>query len=219
MQSIEIGRRGSARQRLRILAIGAHCDDIDLGCGGTTLALLERSRADVTWVVFGSNPVRAREFKASARRFLRRAHSANVIVHNFRDGFFPAQYASIKEAFESLKSGPTPDLIFSHHRSDLHQDHRLVAELTWNTFRDHLILEYEIAKYEGGLTTPSAYVSLSRTQVERKVKILWDCYRTQHVKRWFTADTFRGLMRLRGIESGGASGWAEGFHVSKILLA
>src|ERR1700728_5072029 len=206
-------------KRLQLLCIGAPCDDIDIGCGGTLLSLLERDAgAQVTWVVMGSTPVRARELRASARRFLRRAGKAQVLVHQFRDGFFPAQYAAVKEVFESLKRLPNPDLIFSHHRADLHQDHRVVAELTWNTFRNHMILEYEIPKYEGDLTTPSAYVALSRAQVERKISILWDSYTTQHAKRWFTADTFRGLMRLRGIESGGKSGWAEGFHASKFLL-
>jgi LmbE family N-acetylglucosaminyl deacetylase len=218
MRALDIGKLAGARRRLRILAIGAHCDDIDIGCGGATLALLESRQAEVTWVVFASSAAREREFRASARRFLRRAASANVIVHGFRDGFFPAQYAAIKESFETLKQLPDPDLVFSHHRTDLHQDHRVVAELTWNTFRNHLILEYEIPKYEGDLTTPSAYVSVSRAQAERKIAILWDCYRSQHAKRWFTAETFRALMRIRGIESGGESGWAEGFHVSKFLL-
>jgi LmbE family N-acetylglucosaminyl deacetylase len=211
-------RRGATRERLRIIALGAHCDDIDIGCGGATLALLERYDAEVTWIVFGANPVREREFRASAGRFLRRARNAKVLVHTFRDGFFPAQYAAIKEAFEALKREPDPDLIFTHHRTDLHQDHRIVAELTWNTFRNHPILEYEIPKYEGDLTTPSTYVALSRAQVERKIAILWSCYPTQHAKRWFTDETFRGLMRIRGIESGGESGWAEGFHASKLLL-
>jgi LmbE family N-acetylglucosaminyl deacetylase len=207
------------RRRLHILCIGAHCDDIDIGCGGTLLALLERNpSAQVTWVVLGSTPVRARELRASARRFLRRAGKSQVLVHQFRDGFFPAQYAAVKEVFESLKQLPDPDLIFSHHRADLHQDHRVIAELTWNTFRSHLIMEYEIPKYEGDLTTPSAYVGLTRAQVERKISILWSCYRTQRSKRWFTEETFRGLMRLRGIESGGQSGWAEGFHLRKLLL-
>src|ERR1017187_7211672 len=207
------------RRRLQVLCIGAHCDDIDIGCGGTLLSLLERNRAaQVTWVVLGWAPVRARELKASARRFLRRAGSHKVIVHQFRDGFFPAQYAAIKEVFESLKQLPDPDMVFSHHRTDLHQDHRVVAELTWNTFRDHLILEYEIPKYEGDLTTPSAYVALTPAQVTRKTAILWGCYRTQRSKRWFTEDAFRALMRLRGIESSAASGWAEGFQVSKFLL-
>jgi LmbE family N-acetylglucosaminyl deacetylase len=211
--------RLSKRKRLQILCIGAHCDDIDIGCGGTLLALLERNPgAHVAWVVMGSTPVRARELRASARRFLRRAGNAEVLVHQFRDGFFPAQYAAVKEAFESLKRLPDPDLIFSHHRADLHQDHRVIAELTWNTFRSHLIMEYEIPKYEGDLTTPSAYVELTRAQVERKISILCSCYRTQRSKRWFSEETFRGLMRIRGIESGGESGWAEGFHLRKLLL-
>jgi LmbE family N-acetylglucosaminyl deacetylase len=207
------------RKPLQILCIGAHCDDIDIGCGGTMLSLLERNPgAQVAWVVMGSTPVRARELRASARRFLRLSGKAEVLAHQFRDGFFPAQYAAIKEVFESLKQRPDPDLVFSHHRADLHQDHRVIAELTWNTFRNHLIMEYEIPKYEGDLTTPSAYVALTRAQVERKISILWSCYRTQRAKRWFDEETFRGLMRLRGIESGGESGWAEGFHLSKFLL-
>ncbi|HEY3731879.1 MAG TPA: PIG-L deacetylase family protein [Steroidobacteraceae bacterium] len=207
------------RRRLQILCLGAHCDDIDIGCGGTLLHLLEGPRAaEVTWVVMGSNPVRARELRASAKRFLRRATKSTVTVHQFRDGFFPAQYGAIKEVFESLKQLPNPDLIFTHQRAEWHQDHRIVAELTWNTFRNHLIMEYEIPKYEGGLTTPSCYVALTRAQVERKISILWSSYATQRAKRWFTAETFRGLMRLRGIESGGDTGWAEGFHASKLLL-
>jgi LmbE family N-acetylglucosaminyl deacetylase len=215
-----LGLRGfSSATRLHVLCIGAHCDDIDIGCGGTLLSLLGRHRnAHVTWVVFGAIPVRERELRASARRFLARAAKATVLTHGFRDGYFPSQYAAIKNTFESLKQLPAPDLIFTHRRVDLHQDHRLMAELTWNTFRNHLILEYEIPKYEGDLTTPSAYVPLTRAQVERKIAILWGCYRTQHAKRWFTADTFRAQMRLRGIESGGESGWAEGFHANKFLL-
>jgi LmbE family N-acetylglucosaminyl deacetylase len=209
----------SRRKRLQILCIGAHCDDIDIGCGGAMLSLLTHHRsAQVTWVVLASTAVREAELRASAARFLRAAGSSRVMAHRFRDGFFPAHYASIKEVFESLKQLPSPDLIFSHHRADLHQDHRVVAELTWNTFRNHLILEYEIPKYEGGLSTPSAYVALSRAQVERKISILLRSYQTQRSKRWFTDDTFRALMRLRGLESGDGSGWAEGFHVSKFVL-
>jgi LmbE family N-acetylglucosaminyl deacetylase len=218
MQSIGL-RKPKNGKRLQIVCIGAHCDDIDIGCGGALLSLLERyPGTQVTWVVMGSTAERERELRASARRFLLRAGKASVLAHQFRDGFFPAQYAAIKETFESLKRLPDPDLVFSHDRTDRHQDHRVVAELTWNTFRNHLILEYEIPKYEGDLTTPSAYVALTRAQVERKISILWSCYRTQRAKRWFTEDTFRALMRLRGIESGAESGWAEGFHVSKFLF-
>jgi LmbE family N-acetylglucosaminyl deacetylase len=219
MHPLELAKLGARRRRLRVLALGAHCDDIDIGCGGAMLSLLSRyPGAEVTWVVMSSNPVRERELRASAKRFLRGAGNARVLVHKFRDGFFPAQFTAIKEEFESLKRLPNPDLIFSHHRADLHQDHRVVAELTWNTFRNHLILEYEIPKYEGGLTTPAAYIELTRAQAERKIAILWASYPTQRAKSWFTDETFRGLMRLRGIESGGTSGWAEGFHASKFLL-
>jgi LmbE family N-acetylglucosaminyl deacetylase len=218
MQVLGLHRPAKAG-RLQILCIGAHCDDIDIGCGGTLLSLLERyPGAHVTWVVMGSTPVRERELRASGRRFLRRAGKATVLVHQFRDGFFPAQYAAIKEAFESLKQLPDPDIVFSHHRADRHQDHRVVAELTWNTFRNHLVLEYEIPKYEGDLTTPSAYVALTRVQVARKISILCACYQSQRTKRWFTDDTFRALMRLRGIECNAESGWAEGFHASKFLI-
>ena len=215
-----IGLDGLRRRgRLRVLCLGSHCDDIDIGCGGTLLSLLQRyPGTEVTWVALASSAVRERELRASARGFLRRAGSSSLLVQQFRDGFFPAQYAAIKEVFESLKKLPDPDLVFTHRLADRHQDHRVVAELTWNTFRNHLVLEYEIPKYEGDLSTPSAYVELTRAQVERKIRILLASYRTQHAKRWFTADTFRGLMRVRGIESGAASGWAEGFHASKILL-
>lgn len=207
------------RGPLRILCLGAHCDDIDLGCGGTLLALLQRYRSvHVTWVTFSAQGEREREFKASARQFLRRAARTDIVSHAFRDGYFPHHFAQIKEAFEALKRLPDPDLVFTHHRIEHHQDHRIVAELTWNTFRNHMILEYEIPKYEGGLTTPTVYVGLAPELVRRKVDILMKCYETQRAKRWFTPDTFRGLMRLRGIESGSRSGWAEGFHVSKILL-
>lgn len=210
---------GARRRRLSILCLGAHCDDVDIGCGGALLSLLSRyPEADVTWVIFSAHGEREKELRASARRFLRDAASSRIVTRNYRDGFMPAEFAAIKEDFEGLKKLPRPDVIFTHRRDDRHQDHRLVAELTWNTYRDHLILEYEVAKYEGDLTTPSAYVGLEPAEVERKIRILLGSYHSQRSKRWFTADTFRGLMRLRGIESGAASGWAEGFHASKLLL-
>jgi len=209
----------AGRKHLNILCLGAHCDDVDIGCGGALLALLERQRsADVTWMVFSAHGERERELRRSGRRFLRKARASRILTRGYRDGFMPAQFTAIKEDFESLKTLPAPDVIFTHRRDDRHQDHRLIAELTWNTFRSHLILEYEVAKYEGDLTTPSAYIGLTAALVERKIRILLECYRTQRSKRWFTAETFRGLMRLRGIESGAESGWAEGFHASKLLL-
>jgi len=219
MQQLLLGKHGTGRHR-HVLCLGAHCDDIDLGCGGALLALLRSyPGTHVTWVVFSATTERERELRASAKRFLGQAKEYRVMVRRYRDGFFPGEFAAIKEEFEALKQLPDPDLIFSHHRADRHQDHRIVAELTWNTFRSHLVLEYEIPKYEGGLTTPSAYVALSKTQVEQKIRVLLSSYKTQRTKSWFTADTMRGLMRLRGIESGSATGWAEGFHASKFLLA
>jgi LmbE family N-acetylglucosaminyl deacetylase len=212
---------GAARgEKLSILCLGAHCDDIDIGCGGALLALLDQhAGVDVTWVAFSAHGERAKELHRSARRFLRKAGSSRVVTREYRDGFLPAHFTAVKEDFESLKRLPQPAVIFTHRRDDRHQDHRLVAELTWNTFRSHLILEYEVVKYEGDLATPSAYVSLKPAQMERKIRILLESYRTQREKRWFTADTFRGLMRLRGIESGAPSGWAEGFYASKLLLS
>ncbi len=205
---------------LRILCLGAHCDDIDIGCGGTLLKLLAKGGPwDVTWVAFSSNEVRARELRASARRFLRGAAQTRVLTFEFEDTLFPAQYAAIKEAFGSLKQLPAPDLVFTHHRADLHQDHRIVGELTWNAFRRHLILEYEIPKYDGGLTTPNAYVQLTKAQVAAKTRALMSSYASQHSKGWFSPETFTSLMRLRGIEAGPGTGWAEGFHVSKFCIA
>lgn len=218
MQELLLGKRAS-RKRWHILCLGAHCDDIDLGCGGALLALLQRHPDTiVTWVSFSATVERERELRASAKQFLGRAGQYRIIVRHFRDGFFPGEFSLIKEEFEALKALPDPDVIFTHHRADLHQDHRIIGELTWNTFRNHLVLEYEIPKYEGGLTTPSAYIALSKAQVERKIRVLLSCYKTQRTKSWFTEDTLRGVMRLRGIESGSATGWAEGFHASKLLL-
>jgi len=207
------------RRALRVLCVGAHCDDIDIGCGGALLRLIaERGRVDVCWAVFSGGPDRTRELRASARRFLRGAARATVITHEFRDSYFPGQYAAIKESFELLKRLPDPDLIFTHGTDDLHQDHRIIGDLTWNTFRRHLILEYEIPKYDAGLPPPNAYFPLTRAQGLAKIRILMSCYRSQLSKSWFTEETFRALLRLRGIESAAESGWAEAFHARKLCL-
>jgi len=153
---LELMLTRAARRPTRILCLGAHCDDIEIGCGGTLMKLLGRGAWQVTWVVFSADAVRARELQASAGRFLLRSRQKRVITHELRDGFFPAQYLALKGIFESLKSLPAPDIVFTPERADLHQDHRLVSELTLNTFRRQLLLEYEIPKYEGGLTTPNA---------------------------------------------------------------
>jgi LmbE family N-acetylglucosaminyl deacetylase len=207
------------RRATRILCLGAHCDDIEIGCGGTLLKLLARAgRWDVTWAVFSSNPRRQRELRTSARRFLRRAANVRLLTYEFRDSYFPGEYAAVKRAFEALKELPPPDIVFTHHRADLHQDHRLLGELTWNAFRRHLILEYEIPKYEGGLSTPNVYVQLTRAQAAGKTRALLSCYASQRAKSWFKPETFNALMRLRGVEAGPGTGWAEGFHVAKLNL-
>jgi len=207
------------KRPLRMLCLGAHCDDIDIGCGGTLLQVLSPARRwDVTWVAFSAPPHRAGELRKSARRFLRNAAQSQVVTHEFRDSFFPAQYSDIKEAFVSLRRLVDPDVIFTHYRHDLHQDHRIVSELTWNAFRRHLILEYEIPKYDGGLSPTNVFVRLDKRHVEAKIRTLMSCYRSQLDKSWFTAETFRGIMRLRGIESGGEGGWAEGFHAHKLCV-
>jgi LmbE family N-acetylglucosaminyl deacetylase len=210
---------GSASSPLSVLCIGAHADDIEIGCGGTMLRLLaERSRVFVHWVVLTSDAVRAREARASAARLLRRAHSREVDILQFRDAFLPHDGAAVKVAFQRLAAARSPDIIFTHHSRDAHQDHRFAAELTWNTFRDHTILEYEIPKYDGDLGQPSVFVPLSASIRARKIRHLMSAFPSQRTKRWFTPDTFAGLMRLRGVECGAAEGHAEAFHLRKATL-
>lgn len=204
---------------LTVLCLGAHADDIEIGCGGTMLRLLsERARVTVHWVVFTSNEVREREARRSAQRFLARAHASTVRVERFRDGFLPYDGAEVKEVFEALKS-VAPDLIFTHRGDDAHQDHRLVAELTWNTFRDHSILEYEIPKYDADLRQPNVFVPLASAIRRRKVRAVLDGFPSQRRKRWFTAETFDAVMRLRGIECAAREGYAEAFHARKLVVS
>lgn len=202
----------------RVLVVGSHSDDIEIGCGATLLALT-RARPDimVTWVVLSAHGGRADEARASAARFLAGASSSDVRVHDFRDGFFPYVGGDVKEVFESLKE-VAPQLVFTHTRFDLHQDHRLVCELTWNTFRDHLILEYEVPKYDGDLGSPNLYVPVSREHAEEKCVLLAEEFKSQADKHWFEENLFFGLMRLRGMESRSASGYAEAFTCRKLSL-
>ncbi|MGH7585910.1 MAG: PIG-L deacetylase family protein [Gemmatimonadales bacterium] len=204
---------------LRLLCLGAHADDIEIGCGGTVLRLLaERPGTEVSWIVFSATPERRREAEASAARFLRGAVSQRVQVFDFPDTRFPAAFDGLKDAFAALSGGAVPDVILSHRRADRHQDHRTVAELTWNSWRDHLILEYEIPKYEGDLVPPNCYVPLDPDVAERKVALLLEGFPSQQDKHWFDAETFRGLLRLRGLEAAARSGYAEAFHASKLVL-
>ena len=203
----------------RILCLGAHSDDIEIGCSGTILRLLEEEEiAQVTWVVLSGEGDRAGEARRGARRVLGRLPGARIVQREFRDGFFPYDAVPVKEFFEELKRSVEPDLIFTHYRKDAHQDHRYVAELTHSTFRRHFILEYEVMKTDGDLGNPQVYVPLAARTVRKKVDILMECFGSQRSHTWFSADAFQGLMRLRGIEGLSASGHAEAFHARRIVL-
>ena len=204
--------------RLRVLALGAHADDIEIGCGGTLMRLCAERELEVLWVVFCSTPARAEEARASAAHFLRGAAASRVVIGSHRDGFLPYEGSGVKDEFEAFKQQFQPDLVLTHYREDRHQDHRLVSDLTYQTFRDHLVLEYEIMKVDGDLGNPNVYVGLDAKTVDRKVRLLDDCFGSQRDRRWFSEDAFRGLMRLRGVESGAPSGYAEAFYGRKLVL-
>jgi LmbE family N-acetylglucosaminyl deacetylase len=209
----------AGRKEFRILCLGAHCDDIEIGCGGAILRLLSEFRGcHVDWVVFSSNPKRRKEALRGAQLFLQNAASRKVIVHSFRDGFFPYDGSRIKREFEKLKKLGEPDLIFTHCQGDWHQDHRIMNELTWNTFRNHLVLEYEIPKFDADLRSPNVFISLEESLCQEKVSDLQKAYPSQATKYWFTGSTFLGLMRLRGVEARSPTGFAEGFYARKIVL-
>jgi len=205
----------------RVLAVGCHADDIEIGCGGTILALAERRPdLEVTWLVLGAGGARADEARASAAAFLAGARAEpTVLVESFRDGFFPYLGGAVKERFEQLKREVAPELVFTHVGIDLHQDHRLVSELTWNTFRDHLILEYEIPKYDADLAAPNVYVPLAPDVLQRKVDLLLEHFPSQRGKHWFTEDLFRSLARVRGMEANSPTRFAEAFRCRKLVLA
>ncbi len=203
----------------KILCLGSHSDDIEIGCGGTILKLIKNhSNIIFYWVVFGATEQRKKEAIKSANNFLKGAKVENIIINNFRNGFFPFVGAEIKEYFEQLKGEVSPDLIFTHYRDDRHQDHRLISDLTWNTFRNHLILEYEIPKYDGDLSSPNFFVHLDDSMCHKKVEYLLDAFETERQKQWFTEDTFLSIMRLRGVESSSPSKYAEAFYCRKITL-
>ncbi len=203
----------------RLLVIGAHSDDIEIGCGGTILRLLDEYPAlQVGWMVMTARDVRRTEAQASAEALLAPAVQPHISLHSFRDGFLPYEGAAVKEAFERLKLEFQPDVILTHFGRDAHQDHRLVAELTWNTFRDHLILEYEIPKYDGDLGTPNIFVRLDEQIVDRKIEHLLRAFPSQHGRQWFTPDLFRSILRLRGMECNAPSHYAEAFYARKLAL-
>jgi LmbE family N-acetylglucosaminyl deacetylase len=211
---------GAPSEQARVLAIGAHPDDIEIGCAGTILKLIEQDAvAEVRWVVLSGERERAEEARRSAEALLEGVPRTEVIVCDFPDGFFPYQGQRIKDFFEQLKADDTPDLVLTHQRGDLHQDHRLTCELTWNTFRDHLILEYEVPKYDGDMSAPNTFVPISEQLSQRKIEHLMEHFGTQRSKRWFGEDLFSSLLRLRGMECNSPSAFAEAFFCRKAVLA
>lgn len=216
---IELSLDVAARGGLKVLCLGSHSDDIEIGCGGTILRLAEQY-PDCTfyWVVFSANGVRGAEAQCAALRFAGSTRLKGPLLKTFQDGFLPFAGSEVKTVFEELKQEISPDLIFTHNRKDAHQDHRLVAELTWNTFRNHLILEYEIPKYDGDLGQPSVFVPLPEETYKSKVQYIMDAFQSQHTKHWFQPETFLSIMRLRGMECNAPSGYAEAFYCRKLVL-
>jgi LmbE family N-acetylglucosaminyl deacetylase len=217
MLSLSLDAGGT--EPLRLLCLGAHCDDIEIGCGGTILKLTAAGRrVEVHWVVFSSDEQRKQEALKSASAFLGNVAANKIVIHSFRDGFFPYAGSEIKEQFEQLKAEFLPDLILTHYRHDLHQDHRLVSELTWNTFRNHLILEYEIPKYDGDFGSPNLFVPLDESICRRKIDTILSAFTSQSGKHWFTRELFDSILRLRGMEANASSGHAEGFYCRKAII-
>ena len=205
---------------LSVLCLGAHSDDLEIGLGGLILEWIDSGVAlDVRWCVLSATGHRGSEALASANAFLAGASKTTIQLGGFKDGQFPYQGEAIKAWLEGQKKEIQPDLIFTHAGHDAHQDHRMVCELTWNVFRDHLILEYEIPKWDGDLGRPNVYVPMKAGVLERKIGFLQAHFRTQRSKDWFDERTFRGLARLRGMECRGPDGYAEAFFVKKMVLA
>ena len=203
----------------RVLFVGAHSDDIEIGCGGTILTLTERHpELEILWVVFSAEGVRRAEGERSARAFLAKAKKSEVVIHDFRGSYFPYQGEQIKDAFESLKSF-APDVVFTHYREDRHQDHRVLSDLAWNTFRDHRILEYEIPKFDGDFGMPNVFMPLSQEICERKAELVLEHFPSQAGKQWFTKDLFLAAPRIRGMECNSPTRQAEAFYARKLVLA
>lgn len=209
----------SHRERVTVLYLGAHSDDIEIGAGGTILHWITSGAViDAHWCVLSASGARNAEARASAAAFLKGAASVKIELADFRDSFFPYQGSELKDWFAGLKSRVNPDIIFTHHRGDAHQDHHEVSKLTWNTFRNHFILEYEIPKWDGDLAQPNGYIPVSAQVLERKIELLMAHFGTQRSKDWFDAETFRGLARLRGMECRAPDGYAEAFVLHKVCI-
>jgi LmbE family N-acetylglucosaminyl deacetylase len=218
MLPLLLGRSGPTP--IRLLVIGAHADDAEIGCAGTVLRLIgDGAVSAVCWVVLSGIEHRAAEARASAEALLRGVPEQQIRPAGFRDGFMPYEGAAVKEFFEELKGEFSPDVVLTHQRHDLHQDHRTACELTWNTFRDHLILEYEVPKYDGDMGSPNLFVTLEPDVCRRKIEHLMEHFPSQVPKRWFKEDLFSGLLRLRGMECNSPTSYAEAFYSRKAVLA
>ena len=203
---------------LKILCLGAHSDDIEIGCGGTIMKLLQTySNVELLWVVFSADEIRKKEALKSVSLISEKASKKEIRIHNFRDGFFPYHGSEIKECFEDMKPF-NPDLIFTHQSNDYHQDHRQISKLTHNTFRNHLVLEYEIPKYDGDLGSPNVFSPIEKTLCNQKTKLIIDSFKSQEHNQWFSDSTFQAILRLRGIEANSPTGYAEAFYCRKIVI-
>ncbi len=203
----------------RLLCLGAHSDDIEIGLGGTLLELAEkRSDLEIRWVVFSAPNARAQEAQQSAEEFLSGFAKREIKIGSFRESYFPSEWPAIKDWYEQIKANFDPDVVFTHYRNDRHQDHRVLSELAWNTFRNHLVLEYEILKYDGDLGQPNLFIPLSERLASRKVELLLKHFQTQATKHWFTRDTFEAMHRIRGIECASSTGRAEAFYSRKLVF-
>jgi LmbE family N-acetylglucosaminyl deacetylase len=212
-------RQPSLGAMRRVLCLGAHSDDIEIGIGGTLLKLAgQASDLEVWWVVFSASGPRAEEASRSADEFLSGVARKQVKIGSFRESYFPSEWSTIKEWFEEIKAKFDPDVVFTHYRDDRHQDHRVLSDLAWNTFRNHLILEYEILKYDGDLGHPNVFVPVSEQLCARKIALLMKHFKTQSTRHWFTSDTFEAMHRIRGIECVSPTGRAEAFYCRKMVL-
>jgi len=209
----------SQKKGLDLLCLGAHCDDIEIGCGGTILKLIEEYKINqVKWIVFSSNKTRKEEALVSARQFLTSLKSVDIQILDFKDGYLPAVWSRVKDEFEKLKKDFNPDIIFTHYRNDLHQDHRVINELTWNTYRNHLIFEYEIPKYDGDWGNPNLFVPLDEREVNRKQEIILNSFTSQLGKQWLDETLLTSVVRLRGIECASKSNFAEALYCRKMTI-
>jgi LmbE family N-acetylglucosaminyl deacetylase len=217
MRTLDLAR---PYEKLSVLCLGAHSDDIEIGAGATILSWIASGvQLEVHWCVFGAIGCRRAEAEASAAAFLTGAGSSTIELAQFQDGFFPYQGAEIKAWLKNLRDAVDPDVVLTHRRTDAHQDHCEISRLTWNLFRDHLILEYEIPKWDGDLGQPNFYVAIGAAAMARKIELLLRHFGTQRSKHWFDEETFRGLARLRAMECRAQDRYAEAFRARKVLLS